>query len=155
VQALYLSSNEQALEIEARLEAGESLAALADAYSQYTPSKEKHGELGVMTRADNTTTVVSAPFDGYVFNTATELEKWSEPISDTKFSTQGGFWLVKVVEKEADRPLSDDDRQYLLDKAYSEWLNNLWLQYSPEIDMSGLSGVLTWAIDRAKKELGY
>jgi len=155
VQALYLSSNEQALEIKARLEAGESLATLADTYSQYTPSKEKHGELGILARADNTTTVVSAPFDAYVFDPATELGKWSDPISDTKFSTLAGYWLVKLVEKEDDRPLSDEDRQYLIDEAYNDWLTDLYLQYNPEIDISGLSGVLTWAIERAKKELGY
>ena len=155
VEALYLSSNEQALEIKARLEAGESLAALADAYSQYTPSKEKHGELGVLTKTDNTTPVVSDLFDVYAFGSSTELGKWSNPIQDTKFSTQGGYWLVKVLEKEANRPLTDEDRQSLIDDAYSKWLNDLWLQYNPQIDMSGLSDVLTWAIDRAKKELGY
>jgi parvulin-like peptidyl-prolyl isomerase len=155
VEALYLSSNELALEIKARLEAGESLAALADAYSQYTPSKEKHGELGVLIKTDNTTPVVSDLFDVYAFSPSTELGKWSNPIQDIKFSTQGGYWLVKVLGKEADRPLSDEDRQYLIDEDYNKWINDLWLQYSPEIDMSGLSSVLTWAVDRAKKELGY
>jgi hypothetical protein len=154
VQALYLSSNEQALEIKARLEAGDDLAALADEYSQYTASKEKHGDLGVMTRSDNTTTVVSEAFDSYVFDPATELGKWSDPIADTKFSTQGGFWLVEVVEKEENRPVSDDDRTYLIGKAYDEWINDLWLKYSADIDMSGLSDILTWALERANKELG-
>jgi parvulin-like peptidyl-prolyl isomerase len=154
VQALYLSSQEQALEIKARLEAGDDLAALADEYSQYTASKEAHGELGVMTRTDDTMTVVSTPFDEYVFDPATELGKWSDPIIDTKFSTQGGFWLVKVVEKEDNRPLNDDDRTYLIDQAYYEWQNNIWLQYSADIDISGLEDVLTWAIARAEKELG-
>jgi parvulin-like peptidyl-prolyl isomerase len=154
VQALYLSSNEQALEIKARLEAGDDLAALADEYSQYTPSKEKHGDLGVMTRTDNTTTVVSAAFDEYVFNPATELEKWSDPIADTTFSTTGGSWLVEVVEKEDNRPLSDEDREYLIDEAYQEWLNNLLLEYTADIDKSGLEDILTWALERVNKELG-
>jgi len=99
--------------------------------------------------------LVSGPFDGYAFGAVTELGKWSDPIVDTKFSTQGGCWVVKLVEKEADRLLSDEDRQYLIDKAYSDWLTDVHLQYNPEIDISGLSDVLTWAIDRAKKELGY
>jgi parvulin-like peptidyl-prolyl isomerase len=154
VQALYLSSDEQAREIKARLEAGDDLAALADQYSQYTASKEKHGELGVMTRSGNTTKVVSTAFDEYVFNPDTELGKWSDPIADTQFSTKGGSWVVEVVEKEDNRPLSDDDRTYLIDKAYSDWINNIWLKYSADIDTSGLSDVLTWAINRANKELG-
>lgn len=154
VQALYLSSNEQALEIKARLEAGDDLATLADEYSQYTESKENYGELGIMSREDDTTTVVSEAFDEYVFNPATELEKWSDPIADTSFSTTGGSWLVKVVEKEGNRALSDDDRTYLIDKAYYEWISNIWLKYSADIDTSGLSYVLTWALERANKELG-
>jgi len=155
VQALYLSSEEQAVEIKARLEAGESLATLADTYSQYTPSREKHGELGILTKTDNTTPVVSDLFDVYAFGSSTQLGKWSDPIQDIKFSTQGGYWLVKLVEKEDDRPLSDEDRQYLIDEAYNDWLTDLHLQYNSEIDISGLSDVLSWVIDRAKKELGY
>jgi hypothetical protein len=155
VQALYLSSRDQALDIKARLEAGDNLSALADQYSQYTPSKEKHGELGLIAKpSDNTTTTVSLAFDGYVFDPNTELGKWSDPISDTKFSTQGGYWLVEVIEKEINTKLSDDDRTYLIDNAYNDWINEIYLQYAADIDTSGLtSDIRTWALERAQKDL--
>jgi parvulin-like peptidyl-prolyl isomerase len=152
--AIYLSSQEQALEIRDRLEAGENLADLAEEYSQYTESKEKYGDLGLLTRTDNTTTLVSATLDEYIFNPDTEIGVWSDPIPDTAFVTQGGCWLVEVVEKEDNRLLSDEDREYLIDEAYMEWLNNILLEYASDIDKSGLEDILTWAIARAEKELG-
>jgi parvulin-like peptidyl-prolyl isomerase len=154
VEALYLSDNEQALDIKARLEAGDNLTALADQYSQYSDSKEKHGEMGVITKpTDNTTTAVSTAFDGYVFDPNTELGKWSDPIPDT-LSTQGGYWLVKVVEKEIDAKLTDTDRSSLIDMAYSDWLDELSTQHASDIDQSGLtSDIREWAIARAENEL--
>ncbi len=155
VDALYLSSRDQALDIKARLEAGDNLSALADQYSQYTPSKEKHGELGVITKpSDNTTTAVSMLFDAYVFNPATELGKWSDPIPEIKFSTQGGYWLVQVIEKEINTKLSDDDRTYLIDKAYNDWLNETYQQHTADIDTTGMTGdIKAWALERVRKDL--
>jgi parvulin-like peptidyl-prolyl isomerase len=155
VEALYLSSREQALDIKARLEAGEDLSALADEYSQYTPSKEKHGELGVLTNpSDNITRAVSVVFDTYAFDPATELGKWSDPLSDTKFSTKGGYWVVQVIEKEMNSKLSDDDRTQLIDAAYNDWLSDILLQYTSEVDTTALTNdVREWAKARAEKEL--
>lgn len=155
VEALYLSSRDQALDIKASLEAGDNLSALADQYSQYALSKEKHGELGVITKpSDNTTTAVSVVFDGYVFDPTTELGKWSDPIPDTKFTTQGGYWLVQVIEKEINTKLSDDDRTYLINEAYNNWINEIYQQRASDIDYNGLtSDNREWAIARAEKEL--
>jgi parvulin-like peptidyl-prolyl isomerase len=155
VQALYLSSQDEALDIKARLEAGDNLSALADEYSQYSPSKEKHGELGLITRPESANdTAISVAFGGYVFDPATELGKWSNPVRDENFWTQGGYWLVKVIDKDNNKKLSDDDRTTLIDKAYSDWINQLWLEYAADIDTSGMTdAVQLWAVERAKKEL--
>jgi len=155
VQALFLRSNDEAVDIKTRLESGDNMSALADEYSQYSPSKEKHGELGLITRpATENTTAISEAFDGYVFDPATELGKWSNPMRDEHFWTQGGYWLVKVIDKENNRNLSEDDRATLVDKAYNEWLNQLELKYAAGIDISGLTEeIRIWAVERATKEL--
>jgi parvulin-like peptidyl-prolyl isomerase len=153
VKALYLSTNEQALDIKARLEAGDNLTALADQYSQYSDSKNKHGEMGVITKPTENTTTVTTAFDGYIFDPNTELGKWSDPIPDT-LSTQGGYWLVQVVEKEINAKLTDDDRSSLINMVYSDWLNELYTQHASEIDYSLLtSDIREWAIARAEKEI--
>ena len=155
MQALFLRSNDEAVDIKARLESGDNMSALADEYSQYSPSKEKHGELGLITRpATENTTAISEAFDGYVFDSAIELGKWSNPIRDEHFWTQGGYWLVKVIDKENNRNLSEDDRTTLIDKTYNEWLNQLGLKYAADIDTSGLTEeIRIWAVERATKEL--
>jgi parvulin-like peptidyl-prolyl isomerase len=154
VQALLLSDNDQALDIKARLEAGDNLSTLADQYSQHSTSKEKHGDLGVITRSSANTTVISATFDAYIFDPAVETGKWSEPIKDTVFRTEGGYWVVKVVDRENDRALSEEDRTALISKEYSAWVSELWTIYAAGIDTSGATEeVRLRAVERAKKEL--
>jgi parvulin-like peptidyl-prolyl isomerase len=154
VEGLYLGSYDQALEIKARLEAGDNLTALADQYTQYTGTRNNHGDLGVITKpADNTSMILSEAFDGYVFDPSTPLGQWSDPIVDT-LSTQGGYWVVQVVEKDINSKLSDDDRSSLISKAYSAWYNQLYSERAADIDMSGLtSDIRDWAIARAEKAL--
>jgi parvulin-like peptidyl-prolyl isomerase len=148
IQALLLSSEEEAEDIKARLEAGEDLATLATEYSEYGPSKEDGGELGLVAEGDITTA-----FDIYVFHSEVETGVWSEPIRDDEEWTQGGYWLIKVVDKDDDRELDEEDRGYLIDKAYGDWVSSLWLQAGNNVDHANLTPeVIQWAVDRASKD---
>jgi len=155
VQALLLSSLDEAVDIKARLESGDNLTALAAQYSQFSTSRENGGELGTISRPSSANdTAISVAFDGYVFNPGTELGKWSDPVKDTEYWTQGGAWVVKVVDKADDRELSSEDRTILINKAYSEWVEQLPLVHAAEIDISGLTEeVRVWMISRAQEEL--
>ena len=65
-------------------------------------------------------------------------------------STQGGYWLIKVVDKDDDRELDEEDRDYLLNKAFNDWVSSLWLQAGSNVDHTNLTPeVIQWAIDRA------
>jgi parvulin-like peptidyl-prolyl isomerase len=149
VSAILLSNEVEALSIKARLEAGEELAAIADNLSQYSPSKANHGELGLVTTSENITDI----FNGYVFNLSAEVGKWSQPVRENTLDTQGGAWLVQIVDKEDNRKLSDDDRNTLIDKAYADWASNLWLEASADVADYLTAELQQWAIDRATKEL--
>jgi hypothetical protein len=156
VQALYLSSQSQALDIKAMLEAGGNLTALADEYTQYSPSKEGHGDLGLINKPDDPTKPsVTTDFDAYVFGPNVTMGEWSNPVSDNTLWSRGGSWLVKVNDKQADRQISTDDRNALINKAYDDWTSSLWQEVSTDVDISGLTDQLSqWATDRALKELG-
>jgi hypothetical protein len=156
VQALFLSSRAEALDIRSNLEAGGNLTALADEYSQYSPSKEGHGDLGLIDKpADPGDTAITAAFDGYVFGPDVKMGEWSNPVSDNTLWTKGGSWLVEVMDKQADREISSDDRSKLITTAYDDWLGNIWQAASDSIDYSNLSQeVNQWATERALKELG-
>lgn len=154
VQALFLGSEKEAADIRVRLESGDNLSAIADQYSQYSPSRENHGDLGKVAKPGTAnTTAISEAFDGYVFDPSTVREEWSQAIKDDTFWTRGGAWVVKVVDK-GNRELSADDRTFIIDKIYSDWLSQLKIMHSPEIDISGLTDeTVQWMIDRATKEL--
>ena len=145
-----LSSEAEAREFKMKLEDGsENLTAIADTYSQYTPSKESHGELGMVADSEN----ISTAFNNYVYNPDVEIGSWSEPIPDTTFFTKGGVWLVQLIDKDNDRKLSDEDRSTLIEKAYNDWSNNLWVSASADIVNALTDEEQQWAVNRAIKEL--
>lgn len=47
----------------------------------------------------------------------------SEPLADESARTQGGYWLVKAVDKVNNRQLEDDTREAIKSKAFEDWLN--------------------------------
>jgi hypothetical protein len=150
VSAVLVSSEFEAKELKTRLENGsENLTSIADTYSQYSPSKDQHGELGVVEFSEN----ISDSFNSYVFNKETRLGKWSDPISDGNFYTKGGAWVVQLVSKEQNRKLSDDDKNTLIEKAYSDWSNGLWAAASADIINNLSAEDQQWAVNRAIKEL--
>ncbi len=147
VQALLLSSEEEANDVRARLEAGEDLATLAEDLSQFEESKKQGGELGVVDRGE-----MSPPVDDFIFNLNVAVGIWSEPIRDETVETTGGYWLVKVLDKDDDRRLSSEDRDYLVSRAFGEWVSSLWLDPTNEVDASNLSGeIKQLAVARATK----
>lgn len=149
VSALLISSQELAEDVRARLEAGEDLGPIADELSNYSPSREKHGELGIMLQSDN----ISDPFNGYVFNPETLLGEWSEPLRDEKFWSRGAYWLVKVVDRDNDRKLSDEDRTHLIDKSFEDWVSALWSIPGNVVDDSNLTPeLMQWIIERATED---
>jgi hypothetical protein len=152
VQALLLSDNVTAEDIKARLEAGtDNLTYLVDKYNQSSLSQNTHGDLGVIDESENST--FTKAFNAYVFNPDTPTGAWSRPILDTEMETRGGSWLVKVIEKDDNRKVSDEDRNYLISQAFSDWFSQL--ASDPDLKME--SNLLTekihqWVIDRATKE---
>jgi hypothetical protein len=152
VQALLLSDNITAADIQARLEAGtDNLSDLAEKYTQYSLSKDKHGDLGVINESDNST--FTQAFNDYVFNPATVAGKWSQPIRETEISTSGGSWLVKVIEKDDNRKVSDEDRKSLISQAFSEWFSQLAANPDLKVESDLLTDeIQQWVLDRANKE---
>jgi hypothetical protein len=135
--------------VKSQLESGGDLATLADTYSQYGPSKEKHGDLGLVADTEN----ISSAFNGYVFNLETQLGVWSDPIKETNMSTKGGAWFIQLVDKEDNRALSEEDKTYLINKAYSEWTTSLWNDTTDDIVYSVPYEEKEWAINKALDEL--
>jgi parvulin-like peptidyl-prolyl isomerase len=146
VSAIFLGSQEEAITIRERLEAGEALGPIADQYSQYSIDNPNHGEMGLVAISQN----VSDPFNQYVFDLSTELGKWSQPIrDDTFYYTKGGFWIVQVVNKEENKELTTDDRDTLIGNLYTKWTSSIVDTATPYTVNNITSELLSWAIEKA------
>lgn len=108
VQQILVYTEEKALSVKSRLDAGEDFAKLAAVYDPLT-----HGDLGWFPR-------------GYLFEPAIENAAFSlQPgqISDV-IATQAGFHIIKVIEREPNRPLSPDAHLTLQELALRAWLDD-------------------------------
>ena len=67
-------------------------------------------------------------------------------------STTGGYWLIKVMGKDDNRPLAEEDREHLLGEAFNEWVASLMADPFNVIDDSYLdSERRQWAIEQVMK----
>jgi parvulin-like peptidyl-prolyl isomerase len=119
VRRMLLPSEQEAIDISARLEAGEDFAELATEFSQDNASNSLGGEIAVI---EGTTTTA---FDNYVFDPEVELGVLSPPIKDVEVSLKGGYWLVEVVDSQVNRQIDDDNRLILKNIALADWVNGL------------------------------
>ncbi len=119
VRRMLLGSEQEALDIRERLEAGEDFAELALGYSLDSASSADGGEITVS--PDSSTKA----FDDYVFSEGVELGVLSQPIRDTEVSSTGGYWLIEVTESEANRELDEENRLILKNEALNDWLEGL------------------------------
>jgi parvulin-like peptidyl-prolyl isomerase len=116
VSAMLLGSEQEAVEIKIELDAEGNFSELAKNYSQHS-SKYKGGELGWL--KENETNDFSDEFDEVAFQLS--VDEVSEPVKDETVNTDGGYWVVKVLDKQQ-RELDDDVREALKNKRYFEWL---------------------------------
>ena len=120
LKLILLGSEQEANEIRARLEAGEDFAALAEEFSQHDVSKENGGEFELNSKGR-----FAPAFDEFVFDPELELGALSQPIRDDTISTEGGYWLIKVVDADDDRQLEEEARDTLKRDALDEWQEGL------------------------------
>jgi hypothetical protein len=67
---------------------------------------------------------MSQTVSDFVFDSETELAIISEPIRDETTSTNGGYWLFKIVGSGI-KKISDENRDLLMTQAISDWLVSL------------------------------
>ncbi len=146
IQAILLGSEEEAQDVRARLEAGEDFTTLAGELSQHEVTKDNGGDFDWLSSGD-----VAQGSDFAAWADIFELETGvvSEPIRDDAEITTGGYWLLRVLDGEDNKQISDDDRDLLKDEALEEWVFSLWYYYENEIDNYLTDEMREWAIAKA------
>ena len=152
VQALFVSDNATAINVRSQLIAGGSLADLADKYTQYSLSKSGHGNIGVILQSQNST--YTQAFNTYIWDPNSLVGAWSQPIHDTELWTVGGSWLVKVLDKQINATVSDEDKQTLISKLMNAWYKDLTSQPDLTVNTDMLTPEMQqWAAARLEKEM--
>ena len=146
VQAILLGSETEAQDVRARLEAGEDFATLAQELSQYEATKESGGDFGWLSPENVAPGSAFAAWAG-IFELETGVI--SEPIRDDTQVTTGGYWLLKVLDKEDNKQISDDDRSLLKTKALNEWILSLWYDTGNQVNSYLTDEMKAWAIEKA------
>jgi parvulin-like peptidyl-prolyl isomerase len=144
LQVMLLGSEQEAQEVIIRLENGEDFATVAKELSQDSASKDKGGDLGSVT-ADG----INSVYKDFVINA--EPGTLSQPIKDTTVTTKGGYWLVKVLEKEDNRQIEDSDRDILKDNVLNDWVSSLWDNPDNKVESYLDNDKMMWAVDQATK----
>ena len=121
IKVMLLASEQEANEVRARLEAGEDFATLAEEFSQHDESRENGGDFEVLSLD-----MMSSVFNEFVFDPELELETLSQPIRDKVADTEGGYWLIKVVDIDDNRQIEEENRDLLKADALTKWVEALW-----------------------------
>lgn len=108
--AIKLDSQEKAQEVRSRLEAGGDFAALAQELSTDESTKAKGGDMGWLPRG------IYPELD----ETAFSLQPGT--LSQVVATPAGEFYLLKVAEKAAKRPVDEDNRNVLKSMAFRDLL---------------------------------
>ena len=147
VLGILLGSEEQAKMVKARLDAGEDFAKLAGESSQLDIASQTGGDLGWVRPG-----MLSPALDDYIFKSGVTPQTVSNPIRDDKQMTRGGYWLVKVLARDENRKIDDEDRQALKNKALIEWLQTL--KANPENKIENLLNEekISWAVNKATEK---
>lgn len=146
VFAILLGSEEEATNVRSRLESGEDFAAISKELSQLGSPEAETGDLDWVKPGEWT-----EAFDAFVFSPEVKLNELSEPIRDEIAGTAGGYWLIKVNGKEANREIEANDRDILKALAFNDWVDSLNKDPANKIDDSYLTPEKkAWAVMRVE-----
>ncbi len=138
VEAILVATEEEAMEVMGNLSTGEDFTSMA--------AKLGGGDMGWLPRG-----IMSQEFDDVAFNPDIELG------IVTPFSTDEGWYIIRVLGHEEDRAIDEEYRGQLAVSAIAGWLSDEWdskVERSPKYDpenpgyIENLQDLYVWALDK-------
>ena len=146
VRCILLGSRQESEGIRARVEAGEDFGALAKEHSQDSTSSEQGGDLGWIKQGGIGNRVIEG--------LALQLESGvlSQPAADSSIQTKGGYWLVKVIDRDDSRAFDDETRGTIMLQLFEDWVNEHRQKDSVETYLTEKQKL--WAVTQVLKKRG-
>ncbi len=145
IQIMLLGSEDEAQDIRNELESGAEWGPLAVEHSQMKGVAENKGEWLVSPGE------MEPVVDEYAFNLALDPGVISEPLRDETAMTKGGYWLIEVLDQDAERRIDTEYRDYLKTKIFDEWMGTLIEDEDNEIASYLDAEKKSWAIEQAAR----
>jgi hypothetical protein len=142
---MLLGNRDEADEIRAKLSSGADFAELAKEKSQHLESKDFGGDMGFVKTGQGIDAVVKAA-------SQLSIGVLSDPIVDTTVRTKGGYWLVKVLERDDNKQIAPELREQLKSTAFQDWLKEE--EKTSTIEKYLDETQKAWAVDYTIKKLG-
>ena len=139
VYGILLPTLEKAEEARQRILDGEDFAAVVEDMTQDVASKASGGNLGLMSSGNE------VPYSDFILDENTQLEELSQPIFAPTANTTGGWWFYQVASVEQSRLYSEEDRDVLLEQAFTEWMEGL--------EAAAESGIIRVELTQEMKDL--
>jgi parvulin-like peptidyl-prolyl isomerase len=146
VRAILTGSRHDAEAIRAKIIAGEDFASLVKTYSQDYTSASDNGDMGWTGEGTITNRLVRGMAEPL------EIGAVSQPAADSSVQTLGGFWLVRVLNKDENRVLDDSTRQTLRTGLFEKWMTEKMKDDSVETLLT--EDQKAWAINLVVKSRG-
>jgi parvulin-like peptidyl-prolyl isomerase len=146
VRGILTGSRHDAESISTKILAGDDFATLVKTYSQDYTSASDNGDMGWTGEGGMSNRLVmgmAMPLDtGAV----------SQPAADSSVQTKGGFWLVRVINKDENRAIDDTTRQTLKTGLFEKWIAEKMKNDSVETLLTG--DQKSWAVNLVVKSRG-
>jgi len=142
VRVILVGTLDEANDVLQKLSEGADFATLAQQVSQHE-SKDDGGDIGWLNKGMGDNALVT--------ETAFTLSagEVSQPVHDVAIETKGGYWVIRVVEKEMNRPLDEDLRNSFIQDDYYAWL----MEQGGKANIKELmtDAQMTWAYNKIVK----
>jgi parvulin-like peptidyl-prolyl isomerase len=146
VRGILTGSQHDAQSIRTMIIDGEDFATLVKKYSQDTANSDNVGDMGWTGTGEITNRLIQG------IALPLEVGAVSQPAADSSVETIGGFWLIKVLEKDDNRVLDDSTRQALTTVLFENWITDKMKNDSVQTIIT--EDKKTWAIDLVNKTKG-
>jgi parvulin-like peptidyl-prolyl isomerase len=144
IDAMLLGSVDDAQSMKTRIAAGEDFGALASQYSQDEATKASSGDMGWLQVGYG---------NALLYETAMKLNigQVSDAMHDVAITTTGGWWVVRVLDRQDNKPIDTTVRNNIISQYFQNWLAEV--KASTKIEELLTASQKTFAVNLVAKQL--